>query len=86
MTEHARREFDCIRFVREVRVEIARETAGMSLEERVRYYRTYPYSNPVLERLANPACATNRHDTGVEAAVKLPTSNRVAGENRDETI
>lgn len=57
MTEDTHKKFDCIRFVREVRAEIARETAGMSPEERVRYYRTYPYNDPVLERLADPAHA-----------------------------
>ncbi len=57
MTEDTHKKFDCIRFVREVRAEIARETAGMSPEERVRYYRTYPYNDPVLERLADPARA-----------------------------
>lgn len=57
MTEDTHKKFDCIRFVREVRAEIARETAGMSPEERVRYYRTYPYNDPVLERLAGPAHA-----------------------------
>lgn len=57
MTEDSHKKFDCIRFVREVRAEIARETAGMSPGERVRYYRTYPYNDPVLERLADPAQA-----------------------------
>lgn len=57
MTEDTHKKFDCIRFVREVRAEIARETAGMSPEERIRYYRTYPYNDPVLERLADPARA-----------------------------
>lgn len=46
--------FDCIRFVREVRARIAAETAGMSPAERIQYYRTYRYEDPVLERLAAP--------------------------------
>ena len=46
--------FDCIRFVREVRARIAAETAGMSNKERIQYFRSYRYEDPVLERLAAP--------------------------------
>ena len=52
--EAAGERFDCIRFVREVRARIAEETAGMSHAERIQYYRTYRYDDPVLERLAAP--------------------------------
>ena len=54
MTEKATEKFDCIRFVRDVRAEIARETADMSSAERIRYYQTYRYDDPILERLAAP--------------------------------
>ena len=55
MTDEAAGErFDCNRFVREVRARIAEETAGMSNKERIQYYRTYRYDDPVLERLAAP--------------------------------
>ena len=54
MTEKATEKFDCIRFVRDVRAEIARETAGMSGAERIRYYNTFPYDDPIMERLAAP--------------------------------
>lgn len=46
--------FDCIRFVREVRARIAEETAGMSNKERIQYFRSYRYEDPVLKRLAAP--------------------------------
>ena len=51
------REFDCIRFVRKVRARIAEETAGMSNAERVEYYRTYPVTDPRLQRLVAQARA-----------------------------
>ena len=46
--------FDCIRFVREVRARIAEETAAMSNKERIQYFRSYRYEDPVLERMAAP--------------------------------
>ncbi len=52
--ETATERFDCIRFVREVRARIAAETVGMSHAERIQYYRSYRYEDPVLERLAAP--------------------------------
>ena len=52
--ETATERFDCIRFVREVRARIAEETAGMSNKERIQYFRSYRYEDPVLERLAAP--------------------------------
>ena len=52
--ETATERLDCIRFVREVRARIAEETAGMSHAERIQYYRTYRFEDPVLERLAAP--------------------------------
>ena len=52
--ETATERFDCIRFVREVRTRIAEETADMSNKERIQYFRSYRYEDPVLERLAAP--------------------------------
>ncbi len=52
--EAAGKRFDCIRFVRDVRATIAEETAGMSNKERIQYFRSYRYEDPVLERLAAP--------------------------------
>ena len=66
MTERATEKFDCIRFVRDVRAEIARETANMSRAERIRYYHTFPYDDPILERLARPlrrGAVEQRHAT-----------------------
>ena len=55
MTDEAAGEkFHCIRFVREIRAGIAEETAGMSHAERIQYFRSYRYEDPVLERLAAP--------------------------------
>lgn len=47
--------FDCIRFVRDVRARIAEETAGMSNTQRVEYYRNYPISDPSLRKLVAQA-------------------------------
>ena len=46
------KKFDCVQFTREARRRIYEETKHMSHEELSEYYRTYPYSDPVLERLA----------------------------------
>ena len=54
MSRVEERGFDCIRFVREVRAEIAAETEGMTPAERVQYYRNYPYDDPVLQEMVAP--------------------------------
>ncbi len=56
--------FDCIRFVREVRARIAEETAGMSNKERIQYFRSYHYEDPVLERLAVPLRELDEDERG----------------------
>lgn len=55
MASKAPKDFDCIRFVRDVRARIAEETAGMSNAQRVEYYRTYPLSDPALRKLVAQA-------------------------------
>ncbi len=62
--ETATERFDCIRFVREVRARIAEETAGMSNKERIQYFRSYRYEDPVLERLAAPLRELDEDERG----------------------
>ena len=62
--ETATERFDCIRFVREVRARIAEETAGMGHAERIQYYRSYRYEDPVLERLAAPLRELDEDERG----------------------
>ena len=62
--ETAGKRFDYIRFVREVRARIAEETAGMSNTERIPYFRSYRYEDPVLERLAAPLREFDRDKRG----------------------
>ncbi len=68
MIEKTEKKFDCIRFVREVRAEIAAETAGMTSAERIQYYRTYPYNDPMLERLAARAREKDGHPDDAQRA------------------
>ena len=62
--ETATERFDCIRFVREVRARIAEETAGMSHAERIQYFRSYRFEDPVLERLAAPLRELDEDERG----------------------
>ena len=47
-----KKKFDCVRYTREVRTQLQKETAHMTAEERVTFYRNQKYANPVLARLA----------------------------------
>lgn len=47
-----KKKFDCIKFTREARARSAAATAHMTIDERVEYFNTRHYSNPVLEEMA----------------------------------
>ena len=47
-----KKKFDCVQYTREVRTQLQKETAHMTAEERVAFYRNQTYANPVLARLA----------------------------------
>ncbi len=49
------KKFDCVKFTREVRAQLYKETAHMTAEEKVDYYRNQTYTDPVLARLAAKA-------------------------------
>ena len=53
MPESARKTFDCVENMREIRAEISEEIAGMNHAELRRWFRNHRYSDPVLQRLAN---------------------------------
>ncbi|MDE2999950.1 MAG: hypothetical protein OXU79_12810 [Gemmatimonadota bacterium] len=54
MTEDTRRrkKFDCVEFMRQARARITAETANMTAEERVEWFNSRRYSDPVLEAMA----------------------------------
>ena len=51
--ERASKAYDCVREMRRIRDQISAETAGMSFEERSRYFSDYTYEDPVMQRLAD---------------------------------
>ena len=53
MPESARKSFDCVENMREIRVEISEEISSMNRAELRRWFRDHRYSDPVLQRLAN---------------------------------
>ena len=53
MTEPPRKKkFDCVRFMREARARSVAETAHMTMDERIEWFNSKRYSDPVLEELA----------------------------------
>ena len=70
MTEEPRRKknFDCVEFMRQARARITAETADMTADERIAWFNSRRYSDPVLEALAarirklTQAQPTNRRD------------------------
>ena len=54
MTEapRAKKKFDCVKFMREVRARITAETADMTIDERIEWFNSKRYSDPALEELA----------------------------------
>ena len=53
MHNSARKSFDCVENMREIRAEISKEIAGMDHAELRQWFRDHCYSDPVLQRLAN---------------------------------
>ena len=54
MTEDPRhkKNFDCVEFMRDARARITAETADMTADERMAWFNSRRYSDPVLEALA----------------------------------
>ncbi|MCY3774206.1 MAG: hypothetical protein OXG98_19550 [Gemmatimonadetes bacterium] len=51
-SSRAKKKFDRIKFTREARARITAETAHMTPDERVEWFNTRRYSDPVLEEMA----------------------------------
>ena len=51
--ETNKKEFDCVRTMREIRDCISAEIAGKAPEELADWFNTHRYSDPVLQRLAS---------------------------------
>ncbi len=47
-----KKEFDCVKFMREARARSAARTAHMTIDERIAWFNTRRYSDPALEKLA----------------------------------
>ena len=54
MTEEPRKKkkFDCVEFMRRARARITAETADMTADERIEWFNSRRYSDPVLEAMA----------------------------------
>ena len=48
-----KKEFDCVRTMREIRDRISAEIAGKTHEELSDWFNTHRYSDPVLQRFAS---------------------------------
>ena len=55
MSDPKAHEFDCVKTAREARDRVSAEIESMSHEQLVSWLRSYPYSDPVLGRLAEKA-------------------------------
>lgn len=66
MTEapRAKKKFDCVKFMRDARARSVAETADMTIDERIEWFNSKRYSDPVLEELA----ARMRQSRQAEAA------------------
>ena len=47
-----KKKFDCVRFMREARARSVAETAHMTMDERIEWFNSKRYSDPVLDELA----------------------------------
>ena len=47
-----KKEFDCVKFMREARARSVAETAHMTIDERIEWFNSKRYSDPVLDELA----------------------------------
>ena len=54
-SETRKKSFDCVAFMREARDRVSDKMATMSREEFRRWLRSYRYSDPALQRLADEA-------------------------------
>ncbi len=52
MTTKAKKDYDCVESVREIRDRIGAKMARMSRDERVKWLNTREYSDPILRRFA----------------------------------
>ena len=54
MTDDTRKKkkFDCVEFMRQARARITAETADMTADERIEWFNSKRYSDPVLEAMA----------------------------------
>ena len=54
MTDDTRKKkkFDCVEFMRQARARITAETADMTADERIEWFNSRRYSDPVLEAMA----------------------------------
>ena len=53
MTTREKKEFDCVKTTREIRDRLSVELAGMSPEDRVQWFNSRDFSDPLLRRLVN---------------------------------
>jgi len=52
MSEHALKTFDCVQNMRQARDKLSAEIEGMTYDELVQWLRSYRYTDPVLQRIA----------------------------------
>ena len=52
--ETNKKEFDCVRTMREIRDRISAEIAGKTPEELAKWFNAHRYSDPVLQKLCEP--------------------------------
>ena len=64
--------FDCVKFMREARARSVAETAQMTVDERIEWFNSRRYSDPVLEALA----ARLRQSTKARATDSRETDRR----------
>ena len=62
--------FDCVAFMREARGHISDKMATMSREEFRHWLRSYRYSDPVLQRLADEARSGKPENSEAQAPVE----------------
>lgn len=55
MSEPSSKTFDCVQNMRQTRDMLSAEIADMSYDELTQWLRTYQYSDPILQRLAEKA-------------------------------
>ena len=55
MTRMTNKTFDCVKMMRDIRGQLDTQMAGMTPDERIRWIRSHPYSDPILKRLVRTA-------------------------------